>query len=56
MANVVNVEVLATVKMIVSVTENDINEEEGLIATAIRIASRDIDRRIVAIEAKVIDR
>ena len=56
MANVVKVEVLATVKMTVSVTENDVDEEEGLIATAIRIASRDIDQRIVAIEARVIDR
>ena len=55
MANTVKVEVLATVKMIVSVSENNIDEEDGLIATAIRVASREIDQRIVAVEARVID-
>lgn len=56
MANTVKVEVLATVKMTVSVPENDIDSDEDCITTAIRIASRDIDQKIVAIEAKIVDR
>lgn len=56
MTNAVKVEVLATVKMTVSVAENDVDKEESFIINAIKIASRDIDQKIVAIEAKIVDR
>ena len=54
MASTVEVQVLATVKVTVFVKDDD--KDEDLIVTAIRIASRDIDQKIVAIEAKIVDR
>ena len=55
MADVVKVEILATVKMTVSVHENDVDKDGDCITAAIRIANRDIDQKIVAIEARVVN-